>query len=130
MISPDLTKNIKTSLKTAIGQLGYILKKVDEEQHSENVLLQLKAVQSTLSKVTYELLDDTYRKALAEKIALTSHQCPGNCGNEERIQKLMKLFPEIDLHEIPEKLKEAAVLQKELLKYLSDKKLDTPQGEG
>lgn len=83
MIPSDLTQSIKVSLKTATGQLGYILSKIDDEDQVENILLQLKAVQSTLTKTTYELLDDTYRKALAERISSAYQNCPGNCGNEE-----------------------------------------------
>lgn len=125
MISSDLTRNIKVSIKTAIGQLNYILKKVDDEQQTENVLLQLKAVQAMLSKTTFELLDDTYRKALAEKISSAYQNCPGNCGNEEIIERLRKLFPDFALEEVPEKLKDAQGVEERLKKYLK-KNLDTP----
>ena len=126
MIPSDLTQGIKVSLKTATGQLGYILNKLDDEDQVENILLQLKAVQSTLTKTTFELLDDTYRKALAEKISSTYQNCPGNCGNEETIERLRKLFPEYKLEEVPEKLQEARMVEEELKKFLSGKSLDTP----
>ncbi|MFY0654372.1 MAG: metal-sensitive transcriptional regulator [Cyclobacteriaceae bacterium] len=126
MIPSDLTQGIKVSLKTATGQLGYILNKLDDEDQVENILLQLKAVQSTLTKTTFELLDDTYRKALAEKISSTYQNCPGNCGNEEAIERLRKLFPEYKLEEVPEKLQEARMVEEELKKFLSRKCLDTP----
>lgn len=125
MISSDLTRNIKVSVKTAVGQLNYILKQVDNEQQAVNVLLQLKAVQAILSKTTYELLDDTYRKALAEKISSAYQNCPGNCGNEEIIERLRKLFPDFALEDVPEKLKEAQQVETSLQKYLSNN-LDTP----
>ncbi|MBD3629898.1 metal-sensing transcriptional repressor [Cyclobacterium sp.] len=125
MIPSDLTQSIKVSLKTATGQLGYILSKIDDEDQVENILLQLKAVQSTLTKTTYELLDDTYRKALAERISLAYQNCPGNCGNEETIEKLRTLFPELKLEEVPEKLREARTVEEELKKFLSER-LDTP----
>lgn len=125
MISSDLTKNTKTAIKTAIGQLNYVLSKVDDEQQTENVLLQLKAVQAILTKTTFELLDDTYRKALAEKISLAYQNCPGNCGNEEIIERLRKLFPDFALEEVPEKLKEAQEIENQLKKYLANN-LDTP----
>ena len=86
MIPHDLTQSIKVSLKTATGQLGYILSKIDDVDQVENILLQLKAVQSMLTKTTYELLDDTYRKALAERISSAYQSCPGDCGNEETIE--------------------------------------------
>lgn len=125
MISKDLTRNIKTSLKTAIGQLGYVEKQIDYGQ-ADNILLQLKAVQGMLSKITFELLDETYRKALAEKIVSNYESCPGNCGNENSIEQMLKLFPEIALEDIPQKLKEANTFEQHLKKILSEKNLDTP----
>lgn len=125
MISSDLTQNTKTAIKTAIGQLNYVLSKVDDEQQTENVLLQLKAVQAILTKTTFELLDDTYRKALAEKISSAYQTCPGNCGNEKIIERLRKLFPDFVLEEVPEKLKEAQEIENQLKKYLANN-LDTP----
>uniref|UniRef100_UPI00404812E2 metal-sensing transcriptional repressor n=1 Tax=Roseivirga sp. TaxID=1964215 RepID=UPI00404812E2 len=125
MIPNDLTQSIKVSLKTATGQLGYILSKIDDVDQVENILLQLKAVQSMLTKTTYELLDDTYRKALAERISSAYQSCPGDCGNEETIEKLRTLFPELKLEEVPEKLREARMVEEELKKFLSER-LDTP----
>ena len=125
MIPHDLTQSIKVSLKTATGQLGYILSKIDDVDQDENILLQLKAVQSMLTKTTYELLDDTYRKALAERISSAYQSCPGDCGNEEAIEKLRTLFPELKLEEVPEKLREARMVEEELKKFLSER-LDTP----
>ncbi|MEQ8551598.1 MAG: metal-sensing transcriptional repressor [Cyclobacteriaceae bacterium] len=125
MIPHDLTQSIKVSLKTATGQLGYILSKIDDVDQVENILLQLKAVQSMLTKTTYELLDDTYRKALAERISSAYQSCPGDCGNEETIEKLRTLFPELKLEKVPEKLREARMVEEELKKFLSER-LDTP----
>ena len=128
MIRGDLTKRIKTSIKTAQGQLGYILTKIDDEDQAENILLQLKAVQSMLTKSTFELLDDAYRKALAEKISSVHVNCPGNCGQEDAIEKLIRLFPEIKPEDVPGKLKEAQDLEDQLKHFLKEKNLDTPQG--
>lgn len=125
MISKDLTRNIKISLKTTIGQLGYVERQIDLTDPS-NILLQLKAVQAMLSKITFELLDETYRKALAEKVVANHEACPGNCGNEASIQKMLKLFPEIELEDIPSKLKEAQLTEQNLKKFLLEKNLDTP----
>lgn len=126
MIAADLTKDVKTSLKTIIGQLNYVLEQVDDEQQAENLLLQLNAVQSTLKKTLYILLNDTYRKALAQKISSAHRNCPGNCGEEESIERLRKLFPDLKLEEIPDKLKEAELLEKKILKFLSEKSWNTP----
>ena len=129
MISPDLNRNIKLSVKTAIGQLNFILKQVDNDQQAENVLIQFKAVQANLTKASFELLDDTYRKVLAEKISSAYQNCLGNCGNEGQIERLRKLFPDISLEDVPQKLKEAEEVEKKLQKNLS-KNLDTPHPRG
>lgn len=128
MIRGDLTKHIKTSIKTAQGQLEYILTKIDDEDQAENILLQLKAVQSTLTKSTFELLDNAYRKALAEKISSAHANCPGNCGQEDAIEILRILFPEIKPEDVPGKLKEAQRVEDELKRFLNEKSLDTPRG--
>lgn len=125
MISSDLTRDIKISVKTAIGQLNYILKQVDNVQQAENILLQFKAVQAILSKTTFELLDETYRKTMAEKISSAHQNCPGNCGNEQTIERLRQLFPNFSMDEIPQKLKEVQQVDSELKKYLKNN-LDTP----
>lgn len=126
MIPADLTREVKISLKTAMGQLGYILGQIDNEGQAENLLLQLKAVKALLDKTTLELLDGTYRKAMAEKIASAHQSCPGDCGNEVAIERLRRLFPAIPLEEVPERLKEAEALNERLKKYLSKKNFDTP----
>lgn len=125
MISSDLTKDIKNYVKTAAGQLNYILKQVDNEQEATNILLQFKAIQALLTKAIFELLDETYRKAMAEKISSAYQNCPGNCGNEETIERLRKLFPNLVLEEVPDKLKEAHEVEVQLKKYLANN-LDTP----
>lgn len=127
MISSDLTRNIKTSLKTVEGQLRYILRQIDQEHEAANILLQLKASQALLNKITFELLDETYRKALAENIASAYRNCPGNCGNEEVIEKLRKMFPELLPEEIPQKLLEARQIEQKVRKFLMQQNLDTPR---
>lgn len=126
MISKDLTRDIKISLKTAIGQLHYILKQIDHEEEAENILHQFKAIQAILHKSNLELLDETYRKAMAEKISSAHQNCPGNCGNEDSIEKLRRLFPDVRLEEIPQKLQEARKLEEDLKKYLQQNNLHTP----
>ena len=126
MISKDLTRDIKIAIKTAMGQLSYVQRQIDDAHKAEDVLLQLKAVQAMLSKVSYKLLDETHRKALAEKIVANYESCPGDCGNEIAIEKMMRFFPEMEVEEIPEKLKEAVSIEREIHKLFSQKNLDTP----
>lgn len=126
MISPDITQDFKNALKTVIGQLHAILDQVDDPEKAETVLRQLKAAQAILSKAGFDLLDDVYRKALAEKLSYAMQHCPGNCGQEELIERLRALFPEFGPEEIPGKLAEARAIESKLQKKISEKNLDTP----
>ncbi|MFZ6012129.1 MAG: metal-sensing transcriptional repressor [Bacteroidota bacterium] len=125
MISKDLTKDFKDSIRGLSGHLKAIEKMVDDE-FPDQTLLQLKAVQAGLQKATLMLLDEVYRKALAEKISFSWQNCPGNCGYEQSIEQLRNLFPEIQLEEIPKKFKEAAEIESHLKENYSGKGLETP----
>lgn len=114
MIPKDLTKDIKTRLQSIKGQLDGLIKMLDGEQDPEKILLQFKAANKGLEKAHFLLLDETYRKALAIKISETSEACPGNCGNEQKIEFLRKQFPEIELSSLTDKMKEIAQLKKHL----------------
>lgn len=126
MIPSDLTRNVKISIKTAIGQLNYVLNQVDNEKEVEKILFQIRAAQAIVNKIIFELLDDTYRKAMAEKISSAHQNCPGNCGNEDKIERLRKLFPDFSLEDVPHKLIEAVELEQKIIKFLTDENLDTP----
>ena len=68
MISADLLNEFKPALATAIGQLQSVLRSAKESSEAE--LIQLKAAQALHSKSVLLLLDDVYRKAMAEKFPL------------------------------------------------------------
>ncbi|HMR55891.1 MAG: metal-sensing transcriptional repressor [Cyclobacteriaceae bacterium] len=125
MISKDLTKEFKNSIRGLSGHLLAVEKMVDKE-FPDQTLLQLKAVQAGLQKVTLMLLDEVYRKALAEKISFSWQNCPGNCGYEQNIELLRNLFPEIPLENVPEKLKEATEIEDHLRKNILKSNLETP----
>jgi CsoR family transcriptional regulator, copper-sensing transcriptional repressor len=125
MISKDLTKDFKDSIRGLSGHLKAVEKMVDDE-FPDQTLLQLKAIQAGLQKVTLTLLDEVYRKALAEKISFSWQNCPGNCGYEQNIEQLRSLFPEIQLEEIPRKLKEATEIENYLKTNFLQKNLETP----
>jgi hypothetical protein len=44
--------------------------------------------------------------------------CPGNCGNEEKLETLRQKFPDLDLEELSEKMDEVLALNKWLQEYL------------
>ncbi len=121
MIPTDLMKEIKTRLKTIGGQLQGIVKMMEEEQSPEKILLQFKAAKKGLDKAHYQLLDDVYRKALAISIVNAVDGCPGNCGNEDRIEYIKQKFPDLKLDEISEKLQEMNEIENRLRQYNDEK---------
>ena len=86
MLKKYLTTDIKNRLKSIKGQVNGIIKMLDEGKDPEQIIFQFKAVDKGLQKAHYLLLDDVYRKTLAIKIVNTVDACPGNCGNEEKIE--------------------------------------------
>ena len=121
MISTDLLQEFKPALATAIGQLQALLHSVKESSDPEKESFQLKAAQALLSKCTLMLLDDVYRKAMAEKISYAYQNCIGSCGHEDLIERLRVMFPNIPLDEVPQQLRQAQEVEQHLMKILSDK---------
>jgi len=113
----DLVLDIKTRLKTLSGQLNGIVKMLDEGKDPEQINIQFKSVDKGLQKAHYLLLDEVYRKALAIGIVKAVDSCPGNCGNEAKIDYLKKEFPNIALSDLTEKLKEIQVIEQRLNDY-------------
>ena len=79
---------------------------MEEDKDPEQIIIQFKAADKGLQKAHYLLLDEVYRKALAIKIVNAVDACPGNCGNEDKIEYIRKQFPHLKLDEISQKLKE------------------------
>jgi len=80
----------------------------------EKILIQFKAAQKALDKAYFLLLDETYRKALAIKISETVEACPGDCGNEDRIEFIRKHFPDLELDALTTQMKEIDALRKRI----------------
>jgi len=106
MLPKDLTQDIKTRLATIRGQVEGLIKMLDNGADPEKIIIQFKAVDSGLDKAYNLLLDEVFRKALASKIVEAAEACPGNCGNEEKIEFIRTQFPKFKLDEIVSKLKE------------------------
>ena len=120
MIPKDLSQDIKTRLQSINGQVSGLVRLLDEGSDPEKILIQFKAVKNALDKAHYLLLDETYRKTLAIKISETVEACPGNCGNEERIEFIRKQFPDLELDSLTEKMKEIDALKTKLENYKKD----------
>ncbi len=115
MIPKDLTKkDIKNRLQSIAGQVSGLIKMLDDDKDPEKILIQFKAVQQGLDKAHFLFLDESYRKALAIKISETVNACPGNCGQEDRIEFIRKQFPELELGHLTAKMKEISELKQRI----------------
>ncbi|WP_445736745.1 metal-sensing transcriptional repressor [Mariniflexile sp.] len=113
----DLILDIKTRLKTLSGQINGIVKMLDEGKDPEQINIQFKSINKGIQKAHYLLLDEVYRKALAIGIVKAVDSCPGNCGNEDKIEYLKNEFPNIALTDLTDKLKEIQTIANRLKDY-------------
>jgi DNA-binding FrmR family transcriptional regulator len=120
MLPNDLTKDILDRLSSIHGQIDGVRRMLMNDQNPSQILNQFKSVQKGLDKAHYLLLDEVYRKALALKIVNAVEACPGNCGNEEKIEYLRKEFPSFQLDDLTSKLKEISEIEKRLEHYKSE----------
>lgn len=117
MLPPDLTEEIVTRLKSIGGQVSGLARMLETEDDPDKILIQFKAAQTALDKAHYLLLDEVYRKALAIKIVEAVNACPGNCGNEDKIEFIRQQFPAFTLDELTKKIKEITELKKRLEQF-------------
>jgi DNA-binding FrmR family transcriptional regulator len=117
ILPSDLILDIKTRLKTLSGQINGIVKMLDEGKDPEQINIQFKSIDKGIQKAHYLLLDEVYRKSLAIGIVNAVDSCPGNCGNEDKIQYLKKEFPNLELADLTDKLKEIQSIENRLKDY-------------
>lgn len=113
----DLISDIKTRLKTLSGQINGIVKMLDEGKDPEQINIQFKSIDQGIQNAHYLLLDEVYRKALAIGIVQAVDSCPGNCGNEDKIEYLKREFPNLELSDLTDKLKEIQIIENRLKDY-------------
>ncbi len=90
---------------------------LEKDKEPEQILNQFKAAQKGLDKAHFLLLDEVYRKALAIKIVWAVDACPGNCGQEDKIEYIYRQFPNLKLEELSDTLREIAEIEKRLASY-------------
>lgn len=110
----DLTKDIITRLKSIEGQVRGLRAILEDDNDPEKVLMQFKAVQKALDKSHFLLLDEVFRKTLAINIVETMNACPGDCGDEDRIEFIRNQFPNFETMDLSQKLKEIAELKERI----------------
>lgn len=117
MLPADLIQDIIKRLKTIKGQVEGLTEMLEKGEDPDNILNQFKAADKGLQKAHYLLLDEVYRKALAIKIVKTADACPGNCGNEDKIEFIRNQFPELELDDLTKKMKEITAIQERISHY-------------
>lgn len=117
MLPHDLTKDITTRLKSINGQIEGLIRMLENDEDPENILTQFKAAEKGLDKAYFLLLDEVYRKALAIRIVEVVNACPGNCGNEDKIEFIRKQFPTFTLDELTQKMKEISRLEENIRQF-------------
>lgn len=122
MLPKDLTRDIKARLKSISGQIEGIVRMLDEERSPKDILLQFRSVKSGMNKAEQLLLDEVFRKTLAIQIVKTLDACPGDCGNEERLEAFRQQFPDLKLEELAGKMEEINALHQWLQEYLKKEK--------
>ena len=122
MLPKELTRDIRTRLKSISGQIEGIVKMLEEERPPKDILLQFRSVKSGVNKAEQLLLDEVFRKTLAIQIVKTMDACPGDCGNEERFEAFRKEFPDLKLKDLVEKMEEIKALNQWLQEYLEKAK--------
>lgn len=116
MLSKELTKDIKNRLSSLKGQVEGVIKMLDNSDDPAQILNQFKAISKGFENAQHLLLDEVYRKTLAMKISEAIEACPGNCGQEERIEIIKNQFPDLGLYELTDKMKEIDNVYEYLLK--------------
>lgn len=120
MIPQNLSKDLRDRLATISGHLTGINNMLKDGNDPVKIFIQLKASENSLQKAIYLMLDEVFRKAMAEKIVISKEKCPGNCGYEGEIERFLTQFPNIKLEEVPLRLKEIEVIEDHLKKMLAE----------
>jgi len=112
-----LTREVRTRLKTIRGQVDGLIRLLEQDSDPEKVLQQFKAVQKGFDKSHHLLLDEALRKTLALKISETIRKCPGNCGQQDRIEFVRQQFPHLQPNELTVKLREMRQIEQRMAEW-------------
>ena len=81
---PGVKKVVTQRLRTAIGHLAAVERMVEEERYCMDILKQLSAVQSSLSKVARALADSHMRHCVREAI--------DEGKGEEKVEEMLEIL--------------------------------------
>ncbi|HEU0228163.1 MAG TPA: metal-sensitive transcriptional regulator [Arachidicoccus soli] len=117
MLPKELIADLVKRLSMLKGQIGGIIKMLDEDRDPDQILNQFQAADQGLQKAHYLLLDDVFRKSLALKLVQVMNACPGNCPDAQKIELLKEQFPILQDNELTDKMKEINTISERLTKY-------------
>lgn len=110
----DEIKELKKHLHYLKGQIEGVEKMIDGEKNLNDVYVQFKAIEGTLNKAFYVLLEDILRKNLALKIVKVIDACPGDCEDAEKIEFAKKEFPNMEIKKVAAIITEMEVIKRKL----------------
>ncbi len=93
-------KELKKHLHYLKGQIDAVEKMLNQGKNLNDVYTQFKALQGTMDKTSYLLLEEILRKELALKIVKAVDACPGNCSDAEKIQFAKEEFPNLEVNKV------------------------------
>lgn len=117
----DEIKNLKKHLHYLKGQIDGVEKMIDREDNPNKIYTQFKALEGTLNKASYILLEEILRKELALKIVKVVDACPGNCEYAEKIEFAKKEFPNMEIKKVASIIAEMSTIEEKLKKLKKDK---------
>ena len=112
----DEVKKLKKHLHYLKGQIEGVEKMIDREENPGDIFTQFKAIEGTLNKASYILLEDILRKELALKIVKVVDACPGNCEDADKIEFAKKEFPNMEIKKVANIISEMDEIKRKLHK--------------
>jgi DNA-binding FrmR family transcriptional regulator len=116
MLPKDITEDVIKRLRYIKGQIGGIEKMLDEGKDPNEIINQFKASEEALNKAHFLLLDEVFRKGLAIQLSEVIKACPGNCQEVDKIAFLKEKFPQLELDELTQKMKEVDGINERMVK--------------
>ncbi len=110
----DEVKKLKKHLHYLKGQIDGVEKMIDRQDDPNEIFQQFKALEGTLNKASYILLEDILRKELALKIVKVVDLCPGNCEDAEKIKFAQKEFPNMEIKKVASIISEMEAIKRKL----------------
>ena len=107
-------KSFKNHLHYLKGQIEGVEKMIDKKKNVNDIYIQFKALQGTLDKASYLLLEEILRKELALKIVKAVDACPGDCQDADKILFAKNEFPNLEINKVAPIISEMDKIKKRL----------------